>query len=90
MEGEIKKLWSEVGEATSINGATPEGSLYKGKKGFGLMMYGNKGETVRRAGNTSIRTLMADERCIPAVLSLLRSTGCGKLKEGVVLTRGTS
>ena len=42
----------------------------------------------RRPGNTPIRVLTSDERCIPAVLKFLGRTGYGKLKEGVVLKEG--
>ena len=86
---EIRKLWKEVGEATSSDGAVPGRSQYRGRKGFGLRMQGRKGETIRRPGNTPTGVLMADERCIPVMLSFLGSTGCGKLREGMLLSKRT-
>lgn len=82
---EIRKLWKEVGEATASPGGVHMQGVYKGKKGFGLKIQGREGETVRGPGNTSIRVLLADERCIPAVLSFLKNTKCGQVKEGVIV-----
>ena len=80
----IRELWKDVGEATSCGRAVHRGGFFKGRKGFGLRMLGQEGETVRGPGNTPIRALLADERCIPAVLSFLENTKYGQLKEGVV------
>ena len=86
---EIRKLWEEIGEATATGRETAGKSKYKGRKGFYLGRQGNGFVAARRPGNTPIRVLMSDERCIPAVLSFLGRTGCGKLKEGVILARRT-
>ena len=82
---EIRELWREVGEATGGGRAVIRGGIVKGRKGFGLRMRGQNGKTVRGPGNTSIRALLADERCMPAVLSFLRDTKRSQLKEGMVL-----
>ena len=86
---EIRKLWKEVGEATSNQHHEIRRSQYKGRKGFGLGVKVREGSRVRGPGNTSVGTPLADERCIPAVLSFLANTKCGQIKEGVVLNRGT-
>ena len=85
---EIRELWEEVGEAI----ATGSGKIrnrYKGRKGFYLNRREGENVAARGPGDTSIGVLMSDEECIPAVLRFLGRTGCGKLKEGVVLTRRT-
>ena len=86
---EIRELWKEVGEAMDTNKEPTRGSRYKGRKGFYLGRQENGHFATRRPGNTPIRVLMSDERCIPAVLRFLSRKGCGKLKEGIVLTRQT-
>ena len=74
--------WKESGQSTSAP------SRYKGAKGFGIAT-GIGGELRGMGpGNTSIGTLFADERCIPAVLSFLSSTKCGQVKEGVIVRGG--
>ena len=85
---EIRKLWKEVGEATNVQGGRIERRLYKGRKGFGLGFRTGNGHEARRPGNTSVGTLLADERCIPAVLSFLANSRCGQVKEGVIVGRG--
>ena len=87
---EIRELWKRVGEATIEQGSGFIKSRYKGKKGFGLGFRPGGGHRVRGPGNTSVGTLLADERCIPAVLSFLASTRCGQVKEGVIVRRGRS
>ena len=62
--------------------------MYKGKKGFGVGIWARGDIKTRRPGNTSVGTLLADERCIPAVLSFLASTRCGQVKEGVITKGG--
>ena len=86
---EIRKIWKEVGEATAGQGGVFMKGIYKGRKGFGLRVQGRDGETVRGPGNTSIGVLLAHERCIAAVLSILMSTKYGQVKEGI-LTRGVN
>ena len=85
---EIKKLWKEVGEVTAEKSNWRKRSRYKGTKGFGIAI-GRGGEwRGLEPGNTSIGTLLADERCIPAVLSFLSNTKCGKVKEGIIVKGG--
>ena len=85
---EIRKLWKEVGEATTEKVNWRRRSRYKGAKGFGIVT-GIGGEWRGRGpGNTSIGTLLADERCIPAVLSFLANTRCGQVKEGIIVRGG--
>ena len=43
---------------------------------------------MRRPGNTPIKSLLPEERFIGPVLDLLKSTGVGMIKEGVVLSSG--
>ena len=81
---EIRTLWKEVGEATMEQGQRKKGSRYKGAKGFGITAGMDGGQRGRGPGNTSIGILLADERCIPAVLSFLANTRCGQVKEGVI------
>lgn len=82
---EIIKLWKEVGEATTEQDSWRKKSRYKGRKGFGVWI-GTKGnQRSRGPGNTSVGTLLADERCIPAVLSFLTNTKCGQVKEGIIV-----
>ena len=78
-----------MGEATAIGREVKGRNRYKSRKGFYLGMQEGGMGAVRRPGNTPIRVLMADERCIPAVLTFLGSTGCGRLKEGVILSKRT-
>ena len=90
---EIRRLWKEVGEATREEAgedrrSQPRSRQYRGRKGFGLDIRTGHTCRTRRPGNTSVGTLLADERCIPAVLSSLASTRCGLVKEGVVLGAG--
>ena len=73
-----------MGEATASPGKGFVKGTYKGRKGFGLRAQGWRGEGVRGPGNTSVRVLLGDERCIPAILSFLGSTKCGQVKEGVI------
>ena len=87
---EIRKLWKDVGEATSGQGERVRKRSYKGRKGFGLGLQAWEGGRVRGPGNTSVGTLLADERCIPAVLSFLENTGCGQVKEGIIVREGNS
>ena len=86
---EIRELWEEVGEATVIGREMIRKNRYKGKKGFYVGRQESGHIAARRPGNTPIGVLMPDERCIPAVLRFLDKTGCGKLKEGAMLTRQT-
>ena len=81
---EIRTLWKEVGEATTEGISWRRKSRYKGAKGFGISVGTGGGQRSRGPGNTSIGTLFADERCIPAILSFLASTRCGQVKEGVI------
>ena len=83
-------MWRDIGEATSSHGEGVRRSLYKGRKGFGLGFKAEKGGRVRGPGNTSVGTLLADERCIPVVLSFLANTGCGQVKEGIIVREGNS
>ena len=87
---EIRKLWKEVEEATGDQEGRLKGGIYKGKKGFRLGVQGQDRRGGRSPGNTSIRSLMADERCIPAVISFLESTKCGKVKEGIIVRERNS
>ena len=82
---EISKLWKEVGEATMEQGSWRKKRMYKGKKGFGIGIGSGGDQRCRRPGNTSVGTLLADEGCIPAVLSFLASTRCGQAKEGIIV-----
>ena len=92
---EIRMLWKEVEKATRGQGRggreSRHISRYKGRKGFGLFRRTEAGEgySGRRPGNTPVRVLMSDERCIPAVLSFITSTRCGQIKEGIILERRT-
>ena len=86
---EIRTLWKEVGEATGDQDQGDRRNQYKGRKGFGFFSETREGTRGRNPDNTPISVLMADERCIPAVLSFLTSTKCGQVKEGVLLERGT-
>ena len=86
---EIRRLWKEVEEATKGQNQGDGRNRYKGKKGFGFFSETGRGRGRGRGpGNTPVKVLMADERCIPAVLSFLSSTKCGQVKEGVLLERG--
>ena len=85
MEAGDKKLWKELGEATTEQGRGTRKSMYKGRKGFGWGIRLGDDQRARGPGNTSIGTLLADERCIPAVLSFLANTRCGQAKEGVIV-----
>ena len=85
---EIRKLWREVGEATTEQGSWKKRSMYKGKKGFGIGVRIGGVQGIRRPGNTSVGMLLADERCIPAVLSFLANTRCGQVKEGIIVRGG--
>ena len=85
---EIRKLWKEVGEATIEQGRWTGKSMYKGKKGFGLGVKLGGDQRARGPGNTSVGTLLADERCIPAVLSFLADTRCGQVREGIIVRGG--
>ena len=85
---EIKKLWKEVGEATLEQGRWERRGMYKGKKGFGLGIRTGGNQRVRGPGNTSVGTLLADERRIPAVLSFLANTRCVQVKEGIKVKGG--
>ena len=85
---EIKKLWKEVGEATAEKSNWRKKSRYKGTKGCGITIGRGGGWRGLEPGNTSIGTLLADERCIPAVLSFLSDTKCGKVKEGIIRKGG--
>ena len=51
---EIKRLWTDVGEASAIGNSS---RVYKGKKGFGYNVRG--GAT---PGNTTVRELLSDVR----------------------------
>ena len=87
---EIRKLWKEVAEATEDKsaGVKRAGGFKKGGKGFRLGFRAGERRGGIRPGNTSVGTLMDDERCIPAVLSFLSSTRCGQVKEGILAERG--
>ena len=87
---EIRELWKEVAEATRNTSPEKRGMVFKKKGGKGFRLGFGIGERLgcRRPGNTSIGTLMADERCIPAVLSFLLKTRCGQVKEGILRERG--
>ena len=64
------------------------GAICKGRRGFFLGMMGRHERGIRRPGNTSVRDLTCDKRFIGVVL---RSTGVGKVKAGVLAlgrTRG--
>ena len=87
---EIRKLWKDVEEATGDREARLRGGIYKGKKGFRLGSQGQDGRRVRSPENTSIRGLVADERCIPAIISFLENTKCGQVKEGVIVRERNS
>lgn len=69
---EIRRLWKEVGEATASEYKGSRRTGYKGRKGFYIGWQGGNCGAGRRPGNTPISMLMADERCIPAILSFLR------------------
>ena len=85
---EIRTLWKEVGEATTEQGSWRKRSMYKGNKGFGIRI-GTRGDRRSRGpGNTSVGALLADERCIPAVLSFLANTRCGQVREGIIKRGG--
>ena len=86
---DTRELWEEVGEATVMEKETIGRNRYKGRKGFYVGRQGGGHNAALGPGSTPIRVLMSDEKCIPAVLRFLDKTGCGKLKEGVVLTRQT-
>ena len=58
--------------------------MYKGNKGFGIRIGTRGDQRISGPGNTSVGTLLADERCIPAVLSFLANTRCGQVKEGII------
>ena len=68
-------------------GQGKKGSKYKGAKGFGIAVGMGGSQRGRGPGNTSIRVLLADERCIPAVLSFLANTRCGQVRQGVIERR---
>ena len=74
---EIKKLWTDVGEASAIRNKT---HVYNWKKGPEYR-FRSGGAT---PGNTTIRELLSDERFSEAVLAFLRTTevGCGALSKG--------
>ena len=80
---EIRTLWKEVGKISGCCERREVGRIYKGKKGFCLCM----GKKQARPGNLSIGRLMSDTRFTEAVLKFLRSTGVGKVKEGVLLEK---
>ena len=61
------------------------GNMYKGRKGFFLGWQERQCRAVRCLVNTSVRDLLGEERFIPVVLSFLRRTDVGKLKEGVII-----
>ena len=82
---EIRKLWREVEEIAGDQEKEFGGGTYKGRKGLRLGSQGKNGKGARRPGNTSVRCLMANERCIPAIISFLNSTKCGQVKEGVIV-----
>ena len=77
-----------MGEATSDQDGRIMRSQYRGSKGFGLGIGTIYGHGARGPGNTSVGSLLADERCIPAVLSFLASTKCGLVKEGIIVRGG--
>ena len=87
---EIRQLWKEVAEATEDKVSNDKRTVVKRKGGKGFRVGFKAGERKggRRPGNTSAGVLMADERCIPAVLSFLSSTRCGLVKEGILAERG--
>ena len=87
-KNEIRKLWKEVGEATTEKVNWRRRSRYKGAKGFGISTGTGGNWRGRGPGNTSIGTLFADERCIPAILSFLSDTRCGQVKEGIIVRGG--
>ena len=88
---EIRKLWKEVAEATEDRSIAGKETVCfkKGRGGKGFRLGFRLGERTggRRLGNTSIGTLMTDERCFPAILSFLSNTKCGMVKEGVLAER---
>ena len=73
-----------MGEATTECISWRKRSRYRGAKGFGIAVGTGGNQRSRGPGNTSVGTLLADERCIPAVLSFLAGTRCGQVKEGVI------
>ena len=94
---EIRELWKEVKEATRVQGVQClGGTVYKGRKGFLLGTMRQEGGRPGRSrgsrgpGNTSIGDLMADERCIPAIISFHKKTKCGQVKEGVIMRQRNS
>ena len=87
---EIKELWKEIGEAPRGPAETVKRRIYRGRKGFGINVQGWNGGRTRGPGNTSIGSLLADERCIPVVLSFLEKTRCGQAKEGIITRAGNS
>ena len=83
---EIRELWKTAAEMSGCKG-DQRGFSCKGR-GFFLCWGTGQGRAKRRPGNTSIRELMADKRSTEVVLTFLRTTGVGKLKEGVLSSLG--
>ena len=88
MEKGDKKAMERGGRSHYGAGQLEKSSMYKGKKGFGIGARTREDQRIRRPGNTSVGTLLADERCIPAVLSFLANTRCGQVKEGIIMRGG--
>lgn len=60
--------------------------VYKGKRGFFVGEGQGKGRMVGGPRNASIKELMSDRRFTSCILSFLRSTGVGRVKEGVAFS----
>lgn len=80
---EIRALWREVGDISgsrSKSGEAKEDVSRKGRKGFGHM------ERQARAmpRNTTIRELLAHDKCTEAVVRFLKATKIGNVKDGAL------
>ena len=86
-KNEIKKLWREVGVISSADrdsGEERSGGRGRGKrrkKGFGFFAQ----DYMVRPGNCSVGRLMSDPRFTSTVLSFLRDTQVGLIKNGVII-----
>ena len=86
-KSEIRELWKSVAEASGSRYEIQKGSC-RGRKGFYLGWINRQERAVRRPENTAVRELISGRRFTEAVLTFLKNTAVGKIKEGVVLSSG--
>ena len=76
-----------MAEASGSRYEIQKGSC-RGRKAFYLRWINRQERAVRRPENTAVRELISGRRFTEAVLTFLKNTAVGKIKEGVVLSSG--